>query len=200
MTLLALIRHGPTAWNDTGLAQGHTDVPLGDAGRAAVAGWRVPDTLSGFDWVVSPLQRARETAEILYGRAVETDARLIEMNWGAWEGRNIAELRAELGAELATNEARGLDFETPAGDSPRRVRARLQPFLADIAGRGRPTVAVTHLGVIRAIMALAAGWDMTGKPPVRLKRAAAHLFRLSGDGMPAIEQMNVELIGTDPAP
>ena len=41
-----------------------------------------------------------------------------------------------------------------------------------------PTLAVTHRGVIRAILAEATGWDMRGKPPARLDWDAVHLFML----------------------
>ena len=49
MTLLALIRHGPTEWNENGLVQGRSDIPLSDRGRAKVTQWRLPDMLAGFD-------------------------------------------------------------------------------------------------------------------------------------------------------
>ena len=83
---------------------------------------------------------------------------------------------------MAAWEARGLDFQAPGGESPRDVQARLRPFLRDRATSGRPTVAVCHKGIIRAIYALAADWDMTCKPPVKLKDNCVHVFTLHSDG------------------
>lgn len=193
MTLLAMLRHGPTAWNAEKRIQGSVDVPLSAMGRAAVAGWRLPDGLERHRWVSSPLGRAAETATLLLGRAVPVETRLREMAWGEWEGRLLAELRAEGGVEMAANEARGLDFRPLGGESPRDVQHRLRPWLAEVAAAGVPTGAITHHGVIRAVYALAAGWDMTGRPPVRLESGYLHIFRLDADGSPRIERLNQPL-------
>ena len=48
-----------------------------------------------------------------------------------------------------------------------------------------------HRGVIRAVYAAAAGWDLLGKPPTKLAWDAVHLFRLGADGAPAIEALNL---------
>ncbi len=61
------------------------------------------------------------------------------------------------------------------------------------AAPGRPTAAITHNGVIRAVFSLATGWDMRGKPPARLRWPAAQLFRLDRDGRPAVERLNLAL-------
>src|SRR3546814_19308546 len=50
---------------------------------------------AGARWLGSPLARARDTAAILRGNPVEAESRLVETDWGAWEGRTLAELRAE---------------------------------------------------------------------------------------------------------
>jgi len=115
------------------------------------------------------------------------------MRWGLWEGETLAGLRARLGAEMAAAEAAGVDLRPPGGESPREVQARIRPMLAEIAQRDRPTAAVTHKGVIRAVLALATGWDMRDKPPHRLDWSAAHLFRLDASGKPRIARLNVAL-------
>jgi probable phosphoglycerate mutase len=193
MTPLALIRHAPTAWNQQGLIQGRADIPLSQAGRAQLSGLRPPDPVRGFRWVTSPLGRAVETARLLGAEAPEAEPRLIEMDWGRWEGRTLADLRTELGEAMAANEDRGLDFRPEGGESPRDVRSRLLPWLAEVAGQGLPTVAVTHKGVIRVVMAMAFGWDMLGKPPVRLDWTCVHLFDLGPDGSPHAKEMNLPL-------
>lgn len=194
MTLLALLRHGPTEWNETHLVQGSSDIPLSAGGRAQVRSWTLPAAFADFDWVASPLARAAETAEILAGGPVATDPRLTEMDWAAWEGRTLDDLRAELGNLLVAWEARGLDFRAPGGESPREVQHRLRPFLAERAAAGRPTVAVCHRGVIRATYALAIDWDMTSRPPRRLADNCAQVFRLGPDGRPAVHELDVALL------
>ena len=198
MTLLAIIRHGPTAWNEGGRVQGREDIPLSETGRAEVRRWRVPAEFAGFDWVTSPLSRAVETALLLGAANSARDDRLVEMDWGAWSGQQLEKLREELGDLLRAWEARGLDFQAPGGESPRLVQARLRPFLAERALRGRPTTVVAHKGIIRALYAQSVDWDMTGKPPHKLRDGCAHLFRLDGDGAPRVERLNIALAADAP--
>ena len=198
MTLLALIRHGPTEWNETGLVQGRSDVPLSDSGRDLVRSWQLPPELDGFDWVTSPLQRAHETASMLAGRTVTADHRLVEMDWAVWEGRTLDDLRAEIGNLMVAWEARGLDFRAPGGESPREVQARLRSFLAERAKQKRPTVAVCHRGVMRAIYALAIDWDMTSKAPTRLAESCVQLFELAEDGSPSVHKLDVPMVEDGP--
>lgn len=197
MTLIALIRHGPTEWNETGIVQGRSDIPLSDKGRAKVGAWNVPDVLTGFDWVSSPLSRAMETARILTGRPEPTDARLVEMDWSEWEGMTLPDLRARLGNLMTAWEADGLDFQAPGGESPRAVQARLRPFLAERAAAGRNTVVVCHKGVIRALYAMAVSWDMTDKAPEKLHDDCTHLFALTPDGSPTPHRLNLPLVAKD---
>jgi broad specificity phosphatase PhoE len=182
MTPVLLVRHGPTEWNESGRIQGRADVSLSARGRAQVARWRLPAVWAGARVLSSPLRRARETAAILTGRIPTIDDRLIEMDWGRFQGRRLAELRAQAPAEIATNEARGLDFRPPGGESPREVCARLRTLLAELTAQGQPVVAVCHKGVIRAALALATGWDMASKPPLRLGRAVGCALRCHPDG------------------
>ena len=196
MSQLAVIRHGPTAWNAEGRIQGRSDVPLSAEGRAAVAAWRLPEGIGGpgWSWLASPLARARETAALLKPDArIATEPLLSEMDWGEWEGRRLAELRAEGGAAMAEAEARGLDFHPPGGESPRMVQTRLHPLLDRLAQSKGRTLAVTHKGVIRALYARASGWDMTGRPPVKLRDARVHVFALEAGGRPRIARLNLEL-------
>jgi probable phosphoglycerate mutase len=175
---ILLIRHGRTAWNEQGRMQGRVDLPLSPAGRAEVAGWQLPDGWAGARWLSSPLRRATETAALLTHRPVAIEPRLIEMDWGAFEGRTLAELRAAAPAAMAASEARGLDFRPDGGESPRAVRARLESLLAELTDA--PAVCVTHKGVIRAAISLATGWDMRCKPPIRLANDAAVVLERDG--------------------
>src|SRR6185436_13405655 len=109
--------------------------------------------------------RCVETATLLGFAEAPREPRLAEMSWGRWEGRKLAELRETLGEDMRRNEERGWDFRPEGGETPREVYARLQSWLREIEG---PTLAVTHRGVIRAILAAAAAWDMRGKRPAKL--------------------------------
>jgi broad specificity phosphatase PhoE len=193
MPLLSLIRHAPTTWNEAGRIQGQTDTPLSDNGRAALQTWTVPAPLLTADWWTSPLQRCRDTARHLAGRTVRTDERLMETNWGEWQGSRLADLRNDLGEAMVEMEGRGWDFQPPGGESPRDVSARLQIFLNEVAERGQPAVGVTHRGVIRVAMAMATGWDFLGRSPIKLQRPAAHVFWVHPDGSLEIRTANMPL-------
>lgn len=182
MTRLILIRHGPTEWNALHRLQGHTDMPLSAEGRQVVGNWRVPEEYRAFRWLASPLSRAKETATILLGQAPPTDDRLKEMSWGRWEGYTVHDLRAELGDEMRENEMRAMDFQPPGGESPRQVLERLRPLMAELYEARETVVAVTHRGVMRAVYAEAAGWNMLGKSPHKLPDGAAQLFDLGPGG------------------
>ena len=193
MTLLAFLRHGRTSWNAERRFQGRTDIPLSDEGRKALAGLALPAEFAAARCHVSPLARARETA-VLLGVAATVEPRLIEMSFGRYEGRTRDELRADPDEGMAANEARGLDFRPPGGESPREVQMRLAPWLAELGQAGGRHVAVSHKAVIRAALALAYDWPMLGRPPERLDWSRLHLFRVAPDGRLSPERMNVELV------
>jgi broad specificity phosphatase PhoE len=196
VTLIVALRHAPTAWNRDRRLQGRTDVALDEEGIAIAARWRIDPEWAGYRILSSPLQRARMTAAILFPDAeIGIDRRLIEMDFGTWEGKILAELRADPSGNAAEREAMGVDFRAPEGESPREVQARIQPLLARLAELERPTVLVTHKAVIRALYALATGWTMIGKPPTKLRPHCAQLFRLEKDGTPIVERLNVSLEG-----
>ena len=193
MTLLAMLRHAETDWSGEGRIQGRTDVPLNDAGRRALRRYTLPEEFRAMGVVTSPLLRCVETAAQLGLSPAARDDRLAEMHWGIWEGRRLTDLRAEQGDAMRENEARGLDFAPPGGESPRDVLARLRGWLAQVAADGRPTLAISHRGVIRVIFAAATNWDMRGRPAVKLDWSTLHVFRLDPAGMPSVHRLNVPL-------
>lgn len=195
MTRCLFIRHAPTPWNETGRIQGQSDVPLSPAGREQAAGWRVPSRYEAAGCLCSPLDRALETARLIGFPAPATDDRLREMHWGAFEGRTLDELRSAMGNEFRLLEARGLDFRPPGGESPREVAARLAAMLRDLAGSGPARVVVAHKGILRALVVLATGWTMLGKPPLEPSRDEALEVALDETGRPG----DLRLVALDPA-
>ena len=189
----AVLRHAPTVWNGEGRLQGTTDIPLSADGEAAAKTWRLPATADRWKRVCSPLIRARRTAELVQPSApVTVDSRLREMSFGSWEGKSVAQLRAEGGETFAAAERLGLDFHPPGGESPRMTMERLAAWAREIAA-GEPVVAVTHKAAIRALLALATGWDMTGRQPLRLDWRCLHFFSANADGTVTLDRPNVPL-------
>ena len=113
------------------------------------------------------MSRPSETAAIIGERSPLVEPALIEMDWGAWEGRRGADLLSEPDSGFMHVENWGWDFQPPGGESPRRVWDRLRPWIEGLSGT---IVAVTHVGVMRVILARAAGWDFDGPAPFSVKR------------------------------
>ncbi len=187
----AMLRHAPTVWNASGRLQGLTDTCLSAEGEKAARCWRLPAPADAWKRVSSPLQRARRTAELVRpSMPVTTDSRLREMSFGVWEGFSVAALRETGGEAFAAAEAAGLDFHPPGGESPRMTMTRLSTWSATLT---EPVVAVSHKAAIRALLALATGWNMLGRPPHKLDWKCAHFFVAQGGGRVAIERLNVPL-------
>jgi len=189
MIRLAVLRHGATDWNAAKRLQGRADIPLSDGGRAALAARRIPLAYRDRPWFTSPLLRTRQTSEAL-GLQAAVAGPLIEMDWGIYEGSTLAELQARYGSAFAENEARGLDLQPPDGESPRQVQQRLLPWLQ---GLRSDTGAITHKGVIRAMLSLALDWPMLGKPPVRLDWHCLQEFHINDDGRLELASANIPL-------
>jgi probable phosphoglycerate mutase len=95
---LYLFRHGETTWSLTGQHTGTTDLPLLPEGEQAAKELR--EILHGrrFEKVlVSPLQRARRTAELAGLGDFEVEPLLREWDYGAYEGVTTAEISQRLG-------------------------------------------------------------------------------------------------------
>lgn len=88
--MLYLMRHGQTDWNIVHKLQGRTDIPLNENGRQmAKEVCKTYQNIKIDKCFCSPLQRARETAELMLERRnipIEMDDRLQEMSFGAFEG------------------------------------------------------------------------------------------------------------------
>ena len=125
MTTIGFVRHGVTAWNKEGRAQGSTDIPLDEEGIQMAE--NVRNRLESEQWDViysSHLLRAKKTAEIITERipGVEffVDDRLREISGGQVEGtteieriERWGESWRELDLGMETHEAliaRGMAF------------------------------------------------------------------------------------------
>ena len=179
---LHLIRHGLTDWNAEKRIQGRVDRPLSSLGIKTVRSCRLPSELADLRWYCSPLRRARQTAKLLDIENPVIEDALTEMHWGAWEGKILKPLRKQLGDVMRENEARGVDFCPPDGESPRQVQRRLQPWLKTIGEQREDCGAIVHKGIIRCIYAMAFGWNMQGETPVEFDWLASHEFEVDRAG------------------
>ena len=190
---LALLRHGPTGWNALGRIQGHTDIPLSDEGLAKMRGLLPPAPFAEARAFASPLLRARQTAEALGLKNPTLDGRLMEQNWGRWEGLSRAEILAQDGEDAFARAGARLAFRPPGGESTQELHDRVAAFLKDAAQEESDAIAVAHLGVLRAAYTLASGWDMSLPMPPELDISKALILSVTSEGLPAILELNVEL-------
>ena len=96
---IVLIRHGQTEWARDGRHTGLTDVPLTDVGeQQARALAPLVSRFADCPVLVSPLQRARRTAELAGLRHAEVEPALVEWDYGGYEGLTTPEVRERAGA------------------------------------------------------------------------------------------------------
>lgn len=101
---LLLLRHGQTAWSESGQYTGRTNIPLTAVGeeQARAAGERLRAfgvSLEAERIFVSPLRRAQKTATLAGFSEYQTEPGLLEFDYGPAEGRTRFEVAAALGAE-----------------------------------------------------------------------------------------------------
>ena len=162
---LVLLRHGRTAWNAEGRAQGHADVELDDVGHAqaaAVAPWVAalrPALLRSSD-----LARARQTAAYVEketGLTAVLDRRLREFDVGSRSGLTVPEFAERLPDEYAAW-AEGRHGDVPSAETPEQVAARAVPACRELLGSvapGQTAVVVGHGACIRVVVAALLDWE-----------------------------------------
>jgi probable phosphoglycerate mutase len=190
--IITFLRHGPTEWNAQGRVQGHTDIPLSDAGLRKMRGLRPP--FAAPRSFSSPLQRARQTAEAFGLVNPVLDARLLEQNWGRWEGLSRAEILAQDGKDAFARAGLAAAFRPPGGESTQELHDRLEDFLRDTGQGESDAIVIAHLGVLRAAYTMATGWDMATPMPADLDVSKALVLELWAQGKPAVHALNVELL------
>ncbi len=195
---IALIRHGPTVWNEEGRIQGQMDLPLSDAGRAKMAALAPPNGFEGTRAFSSPLVRAIETARLI-GLDPAIDARLIEHHWGRWEGKTREEILAKDGEDAFERAGRGADFTPAGGERTADLIARVRSFLLDVAADNLDAIAITHRGILRSGYALATGWQMMTPMPDAFDLTKALVLDVS-NGAINIAALNVALPLKSPSP
>ena len=121
-----LIRHGETAWTLTGQHTGATDIPLTDNGRRFAERLRLVLAKQTFARVfVSPMQRARETCELVgLGTMAVIDPDLAEWNYGEYEGLTPEQIQEKAPGWLIFRDG------CPGGEMPGQVCVRVERVIA----------------------------------------------------------------------
>jgi probable phosphoglycerate mutase len=127
-----LLRHGETEWSAGGRHTGNTDVPLTDRGRAraratAATGAKLLGGRPPARVLSSPRVRARTTAELAGLHVDRIDERLVEWDYGDYEGRTTPEIR-EHDPDWTV-----WTHPTPGGETAAQVQARADDLLAAVA-------------------------------------------------------------------
>jgi broad specificity phosphatase PhoE len=140
--------------------------------------------------ISSPLVRAFDTATTIAAchpdLVVETDERLIELDYGTWDGVRLQDVPASEWAEWRADP----EFRPPEGESLVAVSARVCAFCDEVL-RGDPlVVAVSHVSPIKAAVCCALGVDENAT--WRMHLGLASLTRLGGraDGTPYLLSYN----------
>lgn len=168
MATVLLLRHGRTTANAEGVLAGWTPgVPLDEVGRvrAKEVALRIA-ALPVAGIVTSPLERCRETADILAAELggpdlIHTDLELAECRYGDWTGARLDELRQDPLWQAVEHVPSSVTF--PNGESIAAMQARA---LAAISrwnrrfGADAVYVAVTHGDVIKSVLADALGMHL----------------------------------------
>ncbi|MBN2471214.1 MAG: histidine phosphatase family protein, partial [Anaerolineae bacterium] len=153
-TTLTLIRHGLTAWNAQGRAQGHAPVPLSEQGHEQAR--LLARALGGQPFAAiysSDLLRCRQTAAPLaetLGLAIRFDERLREIDLGNWQGLGREEWRAYDPEHYAAVEADPVNVPYPGGENRPMLAARVMAGVRAIAAAhpGEHVLVITHGGPI----------------------------------------------------
>lgn len=160
---LYFVRHGETDWNRAQRYQGQQDIPLNATGReqALHNGEKLKAALGvtagDLDFVASPLLRTRETMEIvreamgLPRDGYRQDGRLVEINYGHWEGLLWSELPTIDPAGFAARQADFWGWCPRDGESYAMLSDRIAGWLAEVERTG---IVVAHGGVMRVLRGL----------------------------------------------
>ena len=149
--MIYIIRHGQTELNNKQVLQGRSNYPLNEKGiaQAREAAERLREV--AFSRVFSsPLIRAVQTAEIIApGIPVTIDERLIEMDYGPYEGMDLNALAPEVITFFS-------DFvHNPAPDGMEQlasVVARAGEFIEELSGQDGNILVSTHAIAMKGIL------------------------------------------------
>lgn len=156
---LALIRH-TRARIAPGICYGRTDV-FADPGQPEEAEIlrRLAALRPCVIWT-SPASRCHGLAlraRAATGADLAVDTRLLELDFGDWEGRRWDEISR---ADLDVWAADPIGFAAPGGETGAALIARASAAYNDIAASSAPQAVISHAGPLRVLIARATGTEI----------------------------------------
>ena len=196
MLSVYLLRHGETSYNADGNRYcGRTDIPLTDKGiNQALAVCQRMNGISLDAVYSSPLIRALKTAELVSGwDNVQTDPRLIEVDFGSWENKRREEFVAEdprSWAEWSNDPEHHRAGNT--GESGGEVIKRLDDFFGEMLTlhAGQTILVAGHNGTNRLYMAHKLGMPLKHYRRLLQENSAITLFELDDSGAFILKKLN----------
>jgi broad specificity phosphatase PhoE len=187
MTVFHLLRHGQHNLLGRALAGRMDGVGMTEQGRAEIAAAAERLAREKIAAIyASPLQRTRETAEILSDRLalpIQFREDVIELDFGEWTGLTADEIRKDERWQMWSN-CRSI-AAIPGGESWRQVQDRVVHALFDLQ-RLHPddsVVVVSHGDVIRAGLLFALGMPLDFGTRLEVGLASLSSVRLDGSGI-----------------
>jgi broad specificity phosphatase PhoE len=200
MLRVILLRHGETEYNAEGNRYcGRTDIGLTEIGINQA--WQVLAGLQGVTIDViysSPLERARHTAEIAGGgMPVVTDNRLLEINFGTWEGKTRAEFITENSAlwhSWITNPEQTKAGGT--GETGREILDRVDDFYLEMLSKhdSQTIMVVGHNGINRLYMAYKLGMPSANYGKISQENSSITVFELDKYGDFLLKKLNASKV------
>ncbi len=190
-TVVLLVRHGLTATTGVKLPGRARGLHLSDEGRrqAEAAAARIATLAKVVAIYSSPLERARETAQIIAkarNMAVRIERGLLELDIGRWTG--IALKDASGKPEWKAVQQHPSGFRFPDGESFTEMQARVTGAIARIVARhpGKVLVAVSHADPIKAATAHALGTPLDLFQRIMIGTASITALAYSASGSAAL--------------
>ncbi len=141
-----------------GVCYGRLDIPMDPEEAGEMQMLATNPLLRGAARVwSSPALRCRVLAESiapLLSAPLVIDQRIVELDFGAWEGRNWDDVAQE---DLDRWSADLLKFRAPGGESCEDMVARVQEFHRSLIDAGEDCVVVSHGGPLKILTALLRG-------------------------------------------
>lgn len=193
MAYLALVRHGQSEWNKSGLWTGLTDIPLSLEGKEEAK--KSGEVLKNIHFDIgftSKLKRAKETLEIikqvlsLSNLPVIEDAALNERDYGKLTGENKWKIKEKYGDEQFLEWRRSWDYPIPDGETLKDVYNRTVPYykekiLPELIN-GKNIIVSAHGNSLRALIKYLEGISDEEIAKLEMATGEIYIYKINNKG------------------